>query len=68
MKGRHSKCSFVLGTCSDVRNKPLTIKMFSHKPAQTYYNKSRTFLLCEKQWCNTVTNGGQRGKSHPLAS
>jgi len=53
MKSRHSKCSFALSTYSEVRNKPLTIKTYSHKPVQTYSNKPRTFLLCEKQWCNS---------------
>jgi len=29
------------------------IETYSHKPAQTNYNKPRTFLLYEKQWCNS---------------
>ena len=40
MVRRHSKCSFALGR----------IKTYFHKPAQSYANKARSFILCAKQW------------------
>ena len=36
--------------------------MYSRRPARTYYSKPLTFLLCEKQCCNSGAGKHRAGR------
>jgi len=60
MKSRHSKCSFALSTRkSEINFNDLDV---FRKPAQTFSNKPRSFILCEKQ---CITDGRPEGRIAP---